>query len=216
MTKSDEPILARIVSIVLHPLFMTMYGVCLLFVYTDFKFIFAGQFLSFLIPVFILSCMIPASSVFFLKKAGFVKDFELTNKNERFLPFIIAIICYALLFYYFFRAGMYIWFLSTLIAPLILLLLGSIITIFWKISIHMMSIGGLIGCVFSICYNVKSINPSVLFIILTILAGCLGVSRLILKRHTPAQVYAGFLTGFIISYLCVWTSVNLILNIKIF
>ena len=68
----------------------------------------------------------------------------------------------------------------------------------------MMGIGGLIGCTLSVCYNIKGLNPFVLFIILFILAGCLGVSRLVLKRHTPAQVYIGFLVGFVISYLCVW------------
>lgn len=209
--------LARIVSIVLHPLFMTTYGVCLLFLYTDFRFIFGEQFFRFIAPVFFLSCVIPASSIYFLKRAGVVSDYDLKDKSQRFLPFIIALICYTLLFYYFFKVGLYIWFLATLAAPVFLLIIGTVVTPFWKISAHALGIGGLIGSTMSICYNVKSLNPYILFIILFILAGCLGVSRLMLKRHTPAQVYVGFITGFAVSYITIWASVNLLfLIIKFF
>lgn len=85
--------------------------------------------------------------------------------------------------------------------PLALLIIAGIITFFWKISAHMMSMGGLIGAVLTISYYVLGTNPYVLFIILFILAGCLGTSRLILQRHTPAQVYIGFGAGLIISII---------------
>lgn len=68
----------------------------------------------------------------------------------------------------------------------------------------MAGMGGLIGTVFSVCYNIKGQNPYILFIILIILVGALGVSRIILKRHTPAQVYAGFILGLVISYTAVF------------
>ncbi|MFT3995104.1 MAG: phosphatase PAP2 family protein [Dysgonomonas sp.] len=203
-----EPLLPRIVSTVLHPLLMAVYGICLLFIYTDFRFIFAGQFIHFLAPIFLLSCCIPASGIFFLYKIGMIKDLELTDRSERLFPFLIALISYGLLFFYFYKAGLFIWFLAVLAAPLILLIIGAIINLYWKISTHMMGIGGLIGSILSVCYNVKGINPYGLFIILFILAGSLGVSRLLLKRHTPAQVYAGFIIGVVISYLCVWIGAN--------
>lgn len=205
---NNESILARVISIILHPLLMTIYGVCLLFVYTDFYFLFAGQLITFLLPVFFMSCFIPASSIYFLKKGGFIKDYALKDKEDRFLPFAIAFISYGMLVYFFYKAGLYIWFLSLLGAPLLLIIIAGVITFWWKISAHMIGIGALIGGVMSVCYNVKGINPFILFIILFILAGCLGVARLVLKRHTPAQVYAGFVLGFAISYFCVWFGAN--------
>ena len=210
MIKPNEPVLANIVSIVLHPLFMALYGICLLFVYTDFQFIFAGQYLTFIIPVFFMGCFIPASSIYFLKRGGFIRDYDLKEKSDRFLPYLITFISYAMLGFFFYKAGMYMWFLSLLAAPLLLLIIGGIINIWWKMSAHMMGIGSLIGGILTVCYNVKGINPFVLFIILFILAGCLGVARLMLKRHTPAQVYAGFLLGLVVTYGCVWLVVNLI------
>lgn len=201
--KEKKLLPARIISIILHPFFMGIYGVSLLFLYTDFRLIFAGQFTRFITPVFFLTCVIPASSIFFLRKAGLIKDYDLKNRNDRFIPFVAAFCSYCLLIYYFVSAGLYAWFIGILVAPIVLIVIAAITTKFWKISAHMMGIGGLIGCTLSVCYNVKGLNPFILFIILFILAGCLGVSRLMLQRHTPGQVYTGFLVGLIVSYLCV-------------
>jgi membrane-associated phospholipid phosphatase len=201
--KVKEPLLARIISIILHPFFMGVYGVSLLFLYTDFRLIFAGQFMRFITPVFFLTCVIPASSIYFLRKAGLIKDYDLKSRNDRLIPYVVAFCSYCLLIYYFVSAGLYAWFIGALSAPLVLIVIAAITTKYWKISAYMMVIGGLIGCTLSVCYNVKGLNPFILFIILFILAGCLGVSRLMLQRHTPGQVYTGFLVGLIVSYLCV-------------
>lgn len=201
---AEEPILAKIISALLHPFLMGVYGVSLLFIYTDFNILFAGQFFRFLSPVFFLTCFIPMSSIYLLKRAGLIKDFSLSERQDRFTPYLVAFFSYCLLIYYFYTAKLFIWFLAILVAPVLLIAIGGIINSFWKISAHMMGIGGLIGATLSVCYNIKGANPYVLFIILFILAGCLGVARLILKRNTPAQVYIGFLVGAIVSYLCVW------------
>lgn len=216
--KEKKPLPAVIISFVLHPIFMGVYGIILLFLYTDFNIIFARQFFRFISPVLFLTCIIPASSIYFLQKAGLIKDYSLSDKNDRLIPYILSFLSYALLVYYFNSAGLYMWFISTLVAPMILIAVTAIINIFWKISAHMVGIGGLIGCTLSVCYNVKGINPFILFIILFILAGCLGVARLILKKHTQAQVYIGFLVGIAISYFCVkigayWGFISFMKNI---
>ncbi len=202
--KEKEPILAQMISIILHPMFMGVYTVSLLFLYTDFNLIFAGQFIRFITPILFLSCVVPASSMYFLKRSGLIKNYNLNSKDKGFTPYLITFLSYTLLIYYFQSAHLYTWFIAILATPLLLITITAIIKRFWKISIHMIGIGALIGCTLSVCYNIKGVNPFVLFIILFILAGCLGVSRLILKRHTPAQVYVGFLVGLVGAYLCVW------------
>lgn len=199
-----KPLLARIISFALHPLFMVIYGVSLLFIYTDFGLMYGNQFFRFMLPVVFFSCLVPASSIFFLKKSGLIRNYSLTNKNEQLLPFLLTFLSYCMLVYSFHTAKLHTWFISLLIVPLVLTTITLIVNLFWRISTHMIGIGGLIGCTLSVCYNVKGLNPFVLFIILFILAGCLGVSRLILQRHTPAQVYISFLIGLIVSYICVW------------
>lgn len=196
--------IASFISILLHPLFITFYGILLLFVYTDFQYIFARHFAWFMIPVFIFSCLIPALSIFLLKKAGYISNYGLDRKEERLLPFLITFMSYLVLYFYFYKAGLYNWFLSVLLVPLILLLIVGTVNLYWKISAHMTSIGALLGTVFSVSYNIKGLNPYGLFIILIILAGALGVSRLVLRKHTPAQVYIGFLIGLVVSYLTIF------------
>lgn len=202
--KEKEPILARIFSIALHPLFMVLYAVILIFIHTDFKFLFANQFVRFMAPVLFFSCIIPATGMYFLKISGIIRDFKLNNKKEWLLPFSVFFLSYGLLFYYFFSAKLYIWFLAVVAIPLILLIIYIIISRFWDISAYMIGIGGLIGSIMSVCYNIKGLNLYILFIILFILAGCLGVSRLALNKSTSAQVYVGFLIGIAISYLAVY------------
>ncbi|MDR1092443.1 MAG: hypothetical protein LBL79_15350 [Prevotella sp.] len=198
-----EPVLAHVISFVLHPLLMVVYVIALIFVYTDFKFLYGNQFIQFIAPAFFLSCAIPVSGIYTLKVTKLITDYKF-RKGERFLPFIIFFFSYGLLFYYFFSARLTIWFLAVLAIPVMLFIIYSLISVFWRISIHMMGIGGLTGSIMSICYNIKGLNLCVLFIILFILAGSLGVSRLALNRSTPAQVYAGFLVGIVVSYLTVW------------
>ena len=195
--------IASLVSLILHPAFITIYGVALLFIYTDFQYIFASQFERFMYPVVIFSCLIPIAGLFVFKKLGYISEYSLAKKEERFLPLLVAFMSYVVLFFYFYKAGLYSWFLSALLVPVILMLIVGIINIYWKISAHMAGMGALVGTVLSVCYNIKGVNPYILFIILFILAGALGTSRLLKKRHTPAQVYWGFLIGLVIAYITV-------------
>ena len=200
---------SHIISIVLHPLFMAVYGVSLLFVLTDMH-VSMGTYFWFILPVFILSCLMPANGIFLMRRFNLITDYSLSNKKERFGPFIITFVSYAiLLLFYYYRTNVSFWFIGTLTVPLALLIVASVINIWWKISTHMISIGGLIGCILSIAYMVKGANPYWLFIVLFLLAGCLGTARLILKRHTPAQVYLGFCLGLIVSYFCIYYSIKI-------
>lgn len=201
---------ARIISTVLHPLFMTVYGVSLLFVLTDDTHIRMGTYFWFVLPVFILSCLMPANGIFLLRRFNLIKDYTLSDKKERFGPLFITFVSYVILLcFYSFRTYVPFWFIGTITIPLVLLIIASVINIWWKISIHMMGIGGLIGCTLSISYLIKGANPYWIFMILFVLAGCLGTARLVLKRHTPAQIYSGFCVGLIVSYFCIYYSIKI-------
>ena len=83
------------------------------------------------------------------------------------------------------------------------LLLGSTFTIIaallinlhWKISIHMIGVGGILGAVLGMAQGlfIELLWP---VIIIVLLSGMLGTARLMLKAHNPLQIYAGFLLGF--------------------
>lgn len=194
------------ISIFLHPIFMAVYGVSLLFLFTDAHLQF-GAYFRFILPVFILSCLLPANGMFLLKRFNLISDYSLSKRKDRYAPFLLTFVSYALLLYFYNKPYIPFWFMATLAIPMILLVIASVVNIWWKISAHMMGIGGLVGCALSIAYNIKGVNPYWLFILLFVLAGCLGTARLVLNRHTPAQVYLGFCVGLIVSYFCIHFSI---------
>jgi len=202
--KTDGLLWPAITSIILHPLLMGVYTVSLLFLYTDFNLLFAGQFIQFISPVLFLTCIVPVSGMYFLQRSGLMKRYRDGNIFDRLLPMLLLFFTYSLLIYYFHSAKLFIWFLAVLTVPLVLIVTASIISIKWRISLHMLAIGGMIGSTLSVCYNIKGVNPFILFIILFILAGFLGVARLIPGKETPAQVYTSFLIGLVVSFICVW------------
>ena len=85
----------------------------------------------------------------------------------------------------------YAFILSSLIAILVTML----ITLRYKISIHMVGAGGLVALIGFLAFYLK-VDLQFYLVISLVLAGITGTARLILKAHTPDQVYTGFLTGF--------------------
>jgi membrane-associated phospholipid phosphatase len=72
----------------------------------------------------------------------------------------------------------------------------------------MFGIGGLLGGVMSVSYFIEKSNPYQLFMVLFVIAGLVGVSRLKLQRHTLGQVIGGFILGLIIAILSVRTGTH--------
>ena len=98
------------------------------------------------------------------------------------------------------------YFLKPIFLPpvIYMMMLGSAFTIAvallvnlkWKISAHMIGIGGVLGTVVGI--SIRFSEPLISTIMaLFICAGLVGFSRLQLNAHSSAQVYSGFLLGFL-------------------
>lgn len=198
---------SKTISFIFQPLLMPLYSVALLFVYTNFYDLYTGQILRFLLPVFTFSFLLPALFLLILWRLRYINDLDSIEQGERFFPYLIFLTSNISLLYFFYTAGVYYWFLGLLAASVIISFVGFIINFFWKISTHMLGIGGLTGGVISVCFNVSQTNPWVLFTILFFIAGCLGVSRIHLNKSTPAQVYIGFILGFILAFASVFAGV---------
>jgi len=183
---------------------MPIYGVMLLFVYTYFGVTYLQQFWLIITPVILFSFAIPAILIFMLYKIGVISDLSLKVRRERIYPYIITLLSYSVMIFFYYRMNMPPWFLMIMVSSVAIMLVAILITLKWKISAHMFGIGGLIGGAMSVSYFVEHSNPYFMFMGLFIIAGLVGTSRLILKRHTLAQVIAGFLLGFLFSFVCVW------------
>lgn len=204
--------IAKLFSAVFQPLLMPFYSLALLAVYTNFYQLYAGQILRFLIPTLLFTLLVPALFIFVLRKMRYIRDYNLEYGPDRTLPYMIFVISNISLTLFFYNSNVFYWTLGLIAAPVFIAFVGMIINFFWKISAHMLGIGGLVGGVLSVCFNVKGANPMLLFAILFVLAGLLGVCRLYLRANTAAQVYVGFIIGFVLAYASVFGGLLLMLS----
>lgn len=195
--------ISHVISTVFQPLLMPTYGVMLLFMYTYFGVAYSNRFWHIVTPIMLFSFVIPGILIYLLLRIGLISDLSLKVRKERFYPYFITLLSYSAMVIFYYKAQMPTWFITMMAGSIAIMIIAILITLVWKISAHMFGVGGLLGGVMSVCYYVEHSNPYWLFIGLFILAGSVGTSRLILKRHTHAQVIAGFLLGFSVAFIFV-------------
>lgn len=194
-------ITARIITIVFQPLLIPFYSLLLLSLYTDLFSLYKYGIRSFLLPVIILTFIMPAMFIVILKATGYTENITLSKAKDRILPYLIFIISNISLVYIFTKLNVPLWFIGFLSMSIFIALYGFITNFFFKISVQMLALGAAIGTVIFISFVLEGINPYGLLILLFLLSGCIAVCDLYLQRATPTQVYIGFISGLIFSYL---------------
>jgi hypothetical protein len=192
-----EKIFARIISYVFHPLFVPLYVTCfalyvhpLLFAgYDD------GRKIRMLATVIVNLGFFPALTVFLCWRLGFIRNMYLNTMKERIIPLAAAMIFY-----------FWCWFVlrNFVEIPMVYrqFLLGSFITIIaawlanisFKVSLHALAMGGMLFFIGLLSYGVEAGSAWYLAVALLI-AGVVCSSRLVLRTHTPFEVYAGLVLG---------------------
>ena len=189
--------IARLISGVLHPLFMPVLGfylVCSSSTYISSGMSYDITWITYLALV-LFTIVIPVLNILFLAKKGMIKGPYLHQREDRSLPYILYIVCYVMLYYFlkpiFLPPVLYVMLLGSAFAITIAL----VINLKWKISAHMIGIGGALGSVVGV--SMRFSEPLMATImVLFICAGLVGFSRLQLNAHSTGQVYCGFLLGF--------------------
>jgi len=138
--------------------------------------------------------ILPLLSIFFLIKKGRVSSLEMSNHKERSLPLFGTVIWMSLGFFMLSNILVYAPILKAeIIGAILIFLFAAIISKFWKISLHLLGIGGVVG-VFIALQLIKG-GVLHLLLIFILLSGILGVARIAQKAHNHTQVYVGFLLG---------------------
>lgn len=191
--------IASFVSHIFHPLLMPFYAVLIIFK--------LSTYLSFSIPdqlqriilsvIFITTFLFPALFAMFLQQKGVIKSLEMQTISERKLPFLLTAACYLTCIFLLKVLPVPGLFTIIVIGGALIVLMAFLISLKWKISIHMMGIGGLTGLITGIS-EILYINIVFPVIVLLLLAGLIGTCRLIRNSHTQGQVYSGYIIGFFI------------------
>lgn len=164
-----------------------------------------------IISVVLLSIIFPLVTVVLMKFLGLINSLQMNGDKERVGPLIATGIFYLWLFVNikgndFIPVPFSIFVLGSIIA----LFIGFFISNFSNISLHTIGIGGfLMGMIifrFNFAYDqfvVKSdlfgtylVSINLILIILVVICGLIGTSRLFIGAHDREQVYGGYVVGF--------------------
>ena len=199
-TKSLERLVAKIISVIFHPLFMPVYGILILF-------FISGTFLSYLagpvknivlLIIAVNTIILPLSVVPFYISQKIIKSIHMETARERVIPLIMNSIFFYLGFYLLNRLQVPDLIKMYVLASFSVVVVTLLVSLKWKISIHMMGIGGLTGAIISISWHL-GVDMKAVWMGLILCSGLIGFARLELNKHTPAQVYSGFFIGLIVA-----------------
>jgi len=188
--------LARIIAIIFHPLLIPVYGMTIIFsAPTLFGYLpFHAKKLIILIML-INNVLLPLSMLPFFFQKKIISSWNMSERRERNIPLIITTVLYGATSFIIFRFPVPVFLKSFIFAALFLSVIVTIINFWWKISLHSVGAGALIGLV--LILSIKMIAPLEWYLISAIIAGGFILSsRLKLNIHTPIQVWTGLFTGF--------------------
>ena len=143
---------------------------------------------------FTFSTISPIATFYFLKKNNLISDLDASKKEERLLPMAFG----ALFFFLGFIA------LKTLKAQLLIqgimfcgminIILAWLITNYWKISIHAITVSSSLTIFWIFGYQ----NVLIIILILFVLI----IGRLLAQAHNLNQIMAGIFLGIISTFTC--------------
>ena len=187
--------LSKFISIILHPIFMPLLALYLTLETLPSLTFAISKHLNYIYGIIIcFTIILPLLSVFFLIKKGRVSSLEMRTHKERSLPLFITVLWMSLGFFMLNNILLYAPLLKAeILGAILIILFAAIISKFWKISLHLLAIGGVVG----IFIALQLIEGGVLYLLLVfiLLSGILGIARIAQKAHNQTQVCLGFLLG---------------------
>ena len=188
---------AKLVSYILHPLFIPTY--VFFWMLIRFPFQFEGitpQLLFFReFNVFWMTAFFPAFSVFLLWRLQLIDNIHLRLQKERIVPYIITMTFYWWMWYLSRNftdqpATLQYFYFGIFVTTIFALTINS----FFKISMHAMGIAGAFTFVLVVCFvNQTFLGGDICAV--TLLVGLVCTARLLLNTHNNFEIYAGVFIG---------------------
>ena len=152
--------------------------------------------------LFFTTCIIPLASISLMKVMGQISSLKMESREDRKLPFMMVTIYYTVTSYLFiFKLNVNETVAAIFIATGVLLLVVSVVTFWFKISIHAAGVSGLTGLLLALVFNYPSEPINYLFLILVVMSGLTMSARLQLNAHTPKEILLGGTAGLVVCFL---------------
>jgi len=191
-------ILAHFFSYVFHPLFIPLYAISfLVFFHPSY---FAGftpyEKYRLLLATALNTIFFPAFAVLLMKGLGFIKSIFLHTQQDRIGPYLANMIFYFNIAWTFFKMEPQLALMlpSFMTGVFLTTVVGLLSNIYFKISMHALGMGGLLG-LFLIIMTFNTMLMTWPLCIALLIAGLVCSSRLIVSNHTPKEIYWGLFWG---------------------
>ena len=191
--------IAKIVSILFHPVLVPTLGFILLFTSGFYNSMLITDAIRFiLLVIFFSTATLPMLSVAIMALNSKF-DFLMPNSRDRIIPLLFTSVFYYIGFMLLARIHFLPVFKLFMIASVLLIVALLLISFKWNISIHMAAIGAITATFFALSFR-GGVNPMSAIVIVVIVSGLVGTARLVLNKNNLLQVAAGYILGFIILY----------------
>jgi hypothetical protein len=190
---------AHFFSILFHPLLITAYVMAfLIYIHPSvFEGVDGHTANLRMLSILLFTLFFPALSLFLAWRLKLVKSLSLDNRNDRLVGFIVT------MFFYFWTSYVFRNLPDTppaaahfLLGSFLAICAAWMCTIFYKISLHAVAMGGLTA--FSILFSRLDPFASGLYLAIPMLiAGLVCSARLIMGAHNRFEMVSGFAIGFL-------------------
>jgi hypothetical protein len=198
--------LAFLVDLLFHPLIMPFYalaGVFRLHPYLHYSL--ASEIKNMLLWILFITCVVlPALLTFFLVHKRIIHSLKMKERKERLLPVLITFLMYLVCYFLIRLMPVPELILGIVLSGAALTLIAFLLTLFWKVSIHMMGIGGLAAIIWITgARTLADASPYLGLVLLA--AGLTAWARLCSQTHTTGQIYGGFVAGLLTALILLET-----------
>lgn len=150
-----------------------------------------------LLMLFLMTFVFPAINIYFFKTLGFIRSFQMETRRERVLPFVFITLIYCAVTYMISRMGVYRTdnFLQFFFIIDALVIVSTLITCFYRASIHALAWSGIVGIFLPLNKMAETDGVFYATLALIVLAGLTMSARLKLDAHDPREILVGSLLG---------------------
>ena len=188
---------ALLLSYLFHPIFIPLY-VLLFIVYMHPSYFAGFSDSSKLRTILILvqnAIFYPLFCVLLLKGVGFIQSVFLRTQRDRIIPYIACGIFFFWTFLVFKNQGVFHRIVPSFMLGVFLASSAALIAnIYFKISMHALGLGGMLGTFGVIAFSYSMLMTWPLSIALLI-TGLVCTARLLITDHTPRDIYGGLVVG---------------------
>ena len=143
---------------------------------------------------FTISTISPIATFYYLKRKSLISDLDASKKEERLLPMAFGALFFLLGFITLRMLNAQLVIQGIMFCGMINVILAWLITNYWKISIHAITLSSSITIFWIFGYQ----NVLIIILILFILI----IGRLLAQAHDLTQIMIGILLGIISTYTC--------------